>query len=352
MAARTFRIRRPSPHDDAYSWPAEWARHEATWLAWPHDPTTWGDGLPEVEDAYEQVARAVAEGETVLLLVKDAAMEARVRKRFADVGRIQIHRVPTRDGWIRDYGPIVVAKGRGKTRQRLALDFRFNAWGGKYPSLTPDDVIPQRVKRIHGLPTRKVDLVLEGGSIEGNGRGTILTSEQCLLHANRNPHLNRAEVEAVLREFFGARHVGWLGEGIVGDDTDGHIDDMTRFVNATTVVTAVEPDASDPNHAPLADNLRRLRAMADQDGRRLEVVELPMPEPLPDGEGGRLPASYANFLIANRVVIVPVFDQKRDARALRILRKLFPKRRIVPVRSNAVVAGLGAWHCLSQQLPA
>lgn len=351
MARRAFRPRRPTPHDDGYAWPAEWERHEATWLAWPHDSTTWGDALAEVEDAYETVIRAVAEGETVHVLVKDAAMKSRVGQRLGDTKRVELHRVPTRDGWIRDYGPIVVARGRGKARQRMALDFRFDAWGGKYKSLLPDDAIPQRVKRIHGLPTRKVDLVLEGGSIDGNGRGTVLTSEACLLDSNRNPHLIRAEIEGALREYLGVRHVLWLGRGILGDDTDGHVDDMARFVNATTVVTAVETDTSDGNYAALADNLRRLEAMADQDGRPLDVVKLPMPAPLPDGEGGRLPASYANFYIANKVVIVPVFGQKRDAQALRILGRLFPKRRLVPVPSNAVVAGLGAWHCLSQQLP-
>ena len=352
MTPSASRVRRPTPHDEGFLWPAEWARHEGTWLAWPHDPTTWGDGLAEVEDAYESVIRAIAEGETVHLLVKDAAMQNRVRKRLGGVPRVRLHRVATRDGWIRDYGPIVVARGRGKARRRLALDFGFNAWGGKYKSLIPDDAIPQRVKRIHTLPTRKVDLVLEGGSIEGNGKGTLLTSEQCLLNPNRNPSLNRAEIEGALREYLGARHILWLGEGIAGDDTDGHVDDMTRFVGPTTVLTAVEKDATDANHAPLADNLRRLRAMADQDGRPLDIVELPMPDPLPDGEGGRLPASYANFYIANRVVVVPVFGQKKDARALRILGRLFPRRRLVPIRSNAVVAGLGAWHCLSQQLPA
>lgn len=353
MAPRSsYRLRRPTPRDDGYAWPAEWARHEATWLAWPHDPTTWGSGLAEVEDAYEQVTRALAEGEFVYLLMKDAAMEARVRARLAGAKRVHLYRGTTCDAWIRDYGPIVVAKGRGAKRTRLALDFRFNAWGGKYASLIPDDGIPQRLKRIHKLPTRRVDLVLEGGSIEGNGRGTLLTTEQCLLNPNRNPHLIRAEVESLLRETLNARHVLWLGEGIVGDDTDGHIDDITRFVNPTTVVTVVEPDPTDPNHAPLAENLRRLKAMADQDGRPLEVVELPMPEPVLDEAGERLPASYANFYVANRVLIVPVFGQRRDTTALRILGRLFPQRRIVPIRSNAVVAGLGAWHCLSQQLPA
>jgi agmatine deiminase len=300
------------------------------------------------------VAEAAGRGETVHVLVRDAAMERRAAERLAAAGarRVRLHRVPTQDAWIRDYGPIVVAQGRGRSRARLALDFTFNAWGGKYAELLPDDGIPARVAPIHGLPTRRAGIVLEGGSIETNGRGTLLTTTQCLLHPNRNPHLVREEIELHLREWLGVTHVLWLDEGIAGDDTDGHVDDITRFVDARTVVTAVEEDPSDPNHAPLADNRRRLEAMADQDGRPLEVVALPMPEPVFDADGRRLPASYANYYVANRAVAVPVFGQRRDARALRILKRLFPGRDVVPVRCERVVEGLGALHCLSQQLPA
>jgi agmatine deiminase len=354
MTAPSLRFRRPTPRDEGYRWPAEWERHEATWIAWPHDPDTWGDALPEIEDAFTLIAWAVGRRETVHVLVRDAAMERRVAARLeaAGVRHATLHRVTTRDAWIRDYGPIVVAKGRGRTRERLALDFTFNAWGVKYETLLADDGVPRRLKRIHGLPTRSVPLVLEGGSIEGNGRGTVLTTEQCLLNPNRNPHLVREEIEAHLREWLGARQVLWLGEGIAGDDTDGHVDDIARFVGPTTVLAAVEDDPADENHAPLRDNLRRLRAMADASGNPLAVVTLPMPPPITGADGRRLPASYANFYVANGTVVVPTFGHARDARALRILRRCFPTREVVGIRCERVVEGFGALHCLSQQLPA
>jgi agmatine deiminase len=291
----------------------------------------------------------------VHLLVKDAATEARARAACSAAGarRVRFHRIPTADSWFRDYGPIVVAKGRGARRERLALDFRFNAWGGKYRELLRDDAIPPRLRRIHGLPTAKVDLVLEGGSVEGNGRGTILTTTQCLLHENRNPDLVREEIEACLREAFGARHVLWLGEGIAGDDTDGHVDDVARFVGPSAVVAVVHDDPSDPDHAPLAENLRRLRAMADQDGRPLEVATLPSPSrPVLAGDGRRLPASYANFYVANACVAAPVFGDPHDDRALRVLRRCFPGRPVVPIRCDRLVEGMGTLHCVTQQLPA
>ncbi|MHC5009748.1 MAG: agmatine deiminase family protein [Planctomycetota bacterium] len=348
-----LRFRRPTPRDEGYLWPAEWERHEATWLAWPHDEDTWGDGLEDARERMAELAAAAGEGETVHVLVADEEMEAdaTAHLRAAGARRCRLHRVATCDAWIRDYGPIVVAKGRGRRRARLALDFTFNAWGGKYEALQPDDGVPRRLKRIHGIPTRRPGIVLEGGSIEGNGRGTLLTTEECLLNTNRNPHLSREEIEAHLREWLGVRHVLWLGEGIVGDDTDGHVDDVARFVNPRTVVTVVEDDPRDENHAPLRDNLRRLRAQADQDGRPLQVVALPMPEPVFSDAGTQLPASYANFYVMNRAVAVPTFGSKRDARALRILRRCFPRRRVVGIDCERIVEGFGALHCLSHQLP-
>ncbi len=348
------RLARPTPRALGYRWPAEWERHEATWLAWPHDPVTWADGLAEVEGVFALFAKAVGRGETVHVLARDAAVEARARLRLAEAGarRVRIHRVATHDAWIRDYGPIVVARGRGRTRERLALDFRFNAWGGKYPDLVPDDGVPRRIQGIHGLPTRRVDVVLEGGSIDGNGRGTLLTSAQCLKNPNRNPALLDTEIEQVLRETLGATHVLWLGEGIAGDDTDGHVDDVARFVGPRHVLVAQEDDPSDLNHAPLADDARRLRSMADQDGVPLEVGTLPMPDPLFGRDGRRLPASYANFYVANCTVVVPTFGGRKDEKALRTLRRAFPGRDVVGLCSTRVVEGLGALHCLSQQLPA
>jgi agmatine deiminase len=342
----------PTPREEGLRWPAEWARQEALLLAWPHDPTTWGEGLPAARSALAKLAAVAGQGQRVHVLAKDAADERDARAHLAAEGarRTSVHRIPTRDAWIRDYGPLVVAGGRGPTRTRLALDFVFNAWGNKYADLVDDDGVPKRLQEVHGLPTRRVHLVLEGGSIDSNGRGTLLTTSQCLLHPNRNPHLVKEEIEAQLREWLGVHHILWLGEGIAGDDTDGHVDDVARFVNPTTVVAAVEEDPADPNFAPLRDNLRRLRAMADQDGRPLEVVPLPMPHPLLGRDGHRLPASYANFVIVNGAVAVPVFGTRRDGGAIRVLERCFPKRRVVGIRCEALVEGFGALHCLSQNL--
>ncbi len=344
-----------TPREAGFAWPAEWARHEATWLAWPHDPLTWPDAVPDAERTMAALAAAVGTGEAVHLLVKDAETERRAREGLATAGaskRVLLHRVPTADSWIRDTGPIVVAKGRGASRERMALDFRFNAWGGKYAALMADDDVPKRVRSIHGLPTKRVEFTLEGGSIDGDGQGTILTTEQCLLNPNRNASLNRAEIECRLRDTLGARTILWLGRGIEGDDTDGHVDDITRFVAPGVVVTAVEEDRSDPNFEPLDDNLRRLKAMEDARGRRLTVIPLPMPRPVMGGDGRPLPASYANFYIANRVVCAPVFGQPSDRTALAVLRRCFPRRTVVPIRCERFVEGMGAIHCVTQQLPA
>jgi agmatine deiminase len=348
-----LRFPQPTPREEGYRWPAEWEQHEATFLAWPHDLVTWGHALEAVEDDFARFTAVLSQGETVHLLVTDAAAERRVREilRVAGARHVNFHRIPTADAWFRDYGPIVVRRGHGKKRERVALDFRFNAWGEKYPMLVADDGVPARLTRVHGLPSRRVAFVLEGGSIDGNGKGTVLTTEQCLLHPNRNSIFTKEEIEAHLREWLGARHVLWLGRGVAGDDTDGHVDDIARFVGPRTVVAAVEEDRSSPNYDPLADNLRRLHAMADQDGRPLEIVELPTPEPVMAENGTPLPASYANFLIANRVVAVPAFGTKRDRRAREILAGCFPDRQVVPIPSRALVAGLGALHCLSMQLP-
>jgi agmatine deiminase len=351
---REPRLRRPTPREEGFRWPAEWEKHEATWLAWPHDPLTWPDCVEEAEAAFATMAAAIGAGETVHVLVKDADTETRARARLSAAGarRVVLHRIPTADSWFRDYGPIVVVKGRGRTRERLALDFRFNAWGGKYPSLIADDAIPRRLVKIHGVSARGVEHVLEGGSIEGNGRGTLLTTEQCLLHPNRNPHLTRFEVEALLRETLGVRHVLWLGEGIAGDDTDGHVDDVARFVDARTVVAVRTDDPDDPDHAPLEDNWRRLQAMADQDGEPLRAVALPSPGPVLAPDGRRLPASYANFYVCNTCVLVPTFGRPTDATALKVLQRCFPAREVVAVRCDRLVEGMGALHCVTQQLPA
>jgi len=346
------RFRSPTPRARGFTMPAEWERHEATWLAWPHDETTWDGCLEEAEEAVCAFAAALATGETVHMLVRDREVEARASFMLNAAGarRVALHRIPTVDSWFRDYGPIVVAKGRGASRERVAIDFRFNAWGEKYPELMADDRIPGRLRGIHGLSTLKTSFVLEGGSIEVNGRGTLLTTEQCLLNTNRNPEFNQAEIERHLRELLGVRHILWLGRGIEGDDTDGHIDDIARFVNPTTVVAVAPSSARHADAKALNDNLRRLRSMADQDGEPLKIVPLPSPKPV-RWKRKRLPASYANFYIGNRVVCVPTFRDPADRAVLRTFRGLFPKRKVIGIDCRHLVAGLGALHCISQQLP-
>lgn len=345
MAAARPRIR----------FPAEWEPHEATWLAWPHDPITFPD-LPPVERTWAAMIGELTAVETVHLLLADDAEEERMRSALGgrhDPKRLFLHRYATDDVWIRDYGPMFVDAG-GSLR---ILDWHFNTWGNKYGVWERDDRMPEFAAEHLGLPLEKPGPVLEGGSVDFDGEGTVLTTEQCLLHPNRNPDLDREGVEGMLREWCGAERVVWLGRGIEGDDTDGHIDDVARFVGPATVVAAVEPDRTDPNHGILEDNLARLRAARDARGRALTVIPLPMPEPLEEGnpvaghEAQRAPASYANFYVANGVVLVPVFGQPRDAEALAILGKCFPGRRVVGIDSRELVGGNGALHCVTQQQP-
>jgi agmatine deiminase len=282
-------------------------------------------------------------------------MEADVRRLLADegvdVGNVFFHDNPTNDAWCRDHGPIFVHRqSAGKTEEAI-LDWGYNAWGGKYPPYDLDDVIPTRIGRELGIPVYYPGMVLEGGSIDVNGRGTLLTTEACLLNPNRNPQLDREAIEASLRRHLGVRNILWLGDGIAGDDTDGHIDDLTRFVDPTTVVTVVEEDPADQNYEPLQKNLERLRTMRDQDGTPLRVVTLPMPRPIHQ-EGQRLPASYANFYIANGLVLLPTYDPERDAEAQATLQGLFPGRDVVGIDCTDLVWGLGAFHCVTQQWPA
>ncbi|MGH7703437.1 MAG: agmatine deiminase family protein, partial [Gemmatimonadales bacterium] len=258
---------------------------------------------------------------------------------------------PTNDAWCRDHGPVFVQRTVDGRREEAIVDWGYNAWGGKYPPFDADDVIPTRIGQEFGIPVFHPGIVMEGGSLDVNGRGTLLTTESCLLNPNRNPSLDRPQIERHLRDYLGVTHILWLGDGIVGDDTDGHVDDLTRFVDPTTVVTALEEDPRDENHTPLRENHRRLLGMQDQDGRPLRVVTLPMPRPLFQ-DGHRLPASYANFYIANGVVLMPAYDQERDDAARQTLQPLFPTRRVIPINSVDLVWGLGSFHCVSQQWPA
>jgi agmatine deiminase len=287
--------------------------------------------------------------------VAGPGMEQQVRRLLADegagAGNVCFHHNPTNDAWCRDHGPIFVQRDGEHGREEAVLDWKFNAWGEKYPPYDLDDVIPTRIAREYGLPVFHPGIVLEGGSIEVNGRGTLLTTEACLLNPNRNPTLDRDAIEGYLRAYLGVRHILWLGDGIAGDDTDGHVDDLTRFVDERTVVTVVEDDPADENYEPLQENLERLRGMRDQDGRPLRVVTLPMPRAL-FHEEQRLPASYANFYIANGLVLLPTYDPDRDEEARHTLQELFPTREVIGIDCTDLVWGLGAFHCVSQQWPA
>jgi agmatine deiminase len=375
-------MKAPTPADLGYYMPAEWRRHAATWLSWPKDPETWPDRVPQVEEIFLQMMTALSPHETVNLLVDDQASEESVRARcnFDGAENIHFHRLPTIDSWIRDYGPNFLVKDKTMSDklqfvadsskdsiedndklkfvgQPLAYnDWIFNAWGNKYEELKQDNSIPARLEEVLKTPRFEPGIVMEGGSIEVNGAGVVLTTEQCLLNRNRNPHLNREQIEEYLKAYLGVRKVLWLAEGIVGDDTDGHIDDIARFVSATRVVCAVEEDPADANYEILQDNLLRLRAMTDVFGRPFEIVTLPMPGVVGGASTDtrnldRLPASYANFYIANRVVLAPIFGHRNDTRALETLQQVFPDRRVVGINCEPLVWGMGTIHCVTQQQP-
>lgn len=341
-----------SPRELGYVMPAEWERHEATWLAWPYDPVTFPDRVEKVEDVYVRIILALLEGEAVHLAIRDAAARRRVLAKLrgtdADLTRLDFHLFDYADVWFRDYGPIFV---KDRSTGRIAMTkWRFNAWGGKYESLRKDDGIPHLIQVTRNGTWFETGRVLEGGSIDVNGLGTLLTTEQCLLNPNRNPQLTKGDIEELLSNYLGASQVIWLQKGIEGDDTDGHVDDIARFVNPTTVLCAQESDAKDGNHAPLREDFEILSQATDQDGRRLKVLPLPMPGFVGDAEG-RLPASYANFYIGNRVVLVPVFGHPNDEGALEVLRGQFPGREILGIPCRDLVHGLGTLHCISQQEP-
>jgi agmatine deiminase len=346
-----------------YRMPAEWEPHAATWLAWPHERGDWPGKLATIPWVYGEVVRHLVGGERVRLLVDDAAAASRARRLLgrvgADLGRVDLFRVRTDRVWTRDYCPLFVRRDDGAV---ALTSWRFNGWA-KYANHTRDAAVPDHLAARLALPAWKPDaddergrrrrVVLEGGSIDVNGRGALLTTEECLLSPvqARNPGLPRAALERVLADHLGARKVLWLGEGIVGDDTHGHVDDLARFVGERTVVLARCDDPADENFARLEDNRRRLERMSDEEGRPLTVVPLPMPAPL-FLDGRRLPASYANFYIGNAAVLVPTFNDPADRRALEVLAQLFPSRRVVGIHAVDLVWGLGTLHCMTQQEPA
>ena len=346
---------RSSLASQGFRMPAEWARHRGTWLSWPHRESSWPGRFAPVPAVFVEIVRHLLPLEEVHINVTGPEMEESVRGLLTGggvTGRVQFHHNPTNDAWCRDHGPIFVqretASGR---REEVIVDWGFNAWGGKYPPFDSDDVVPTRIGRRFGIRVVNPGIVMEGGSIEVNGRGTLLTTESCLLNPNRNPGLTREQIEGYLRNYLGVTKILWLGDGIEGGDTDGHVDDLTRFVDESSVVTVVEEDPRDPNYAPLRENLERLRRMTDQDGRPLRVLTLPMP-PAMYQDDQRLPASYANFYIANGVVLLPAYHPPTDAIARETLARCFPGREVRLVDSRDLVWGLGSFHCVTQQWPA
>ena len=344
-----------TPAELGYRMPAEWEPHRGTWLSWPHKHASWPGKFDPIPPIFARMVGHLADREEVHINVAGLSMEQEVRRLLsdggADAGNVFFHYNPTNDAWCRDHGPMFIQQGQQDGhRSEAIVDWDFNAWGGKYPPYDLDDVVPTRVAKELGLPVFTPGIVMEGGSIDVNGRGTLITTEACLLNPNRNPGLDRSEIEHYLRSYVGVSHILWLGNGIAGDDTDGHVDDLTRFVDPTTVVTVVEDNPADENYEPLQANLERLSRMTDQDGRPLRVVTLPMPRPLWH-EGQRLPASYANFYIANSLVLLPTYDPDRDAEAQTTLQRLFPARDVIGIDCTDLVWGLGAFHCVTQQWP-
>ena len=334
--------------------PAEWEPHRGTWLSWPHNLETWPPTqLTEVQEAWVKVIEALSRHEQVCLLTEDEQTRQHVTLRLKNGGtameQVSMLVIPTVDVWMRDYGPTFVT--RAGAEEPLALnDWVFNGWGGKYRSYENDDRVTREIASLLNIPVFDHEIVLEGGSIEVNGRGTCLTTEQCLLNKNRNPHMGRGQIEQFLEQSLGVRQVIWLGDGIAGDDTDGHIDDIARFVNPSTIVCILESNPQDPNYRPLQENFERLQGARDQDGKKFTIVPLPSPRPI-YYQGSQLPASYANFYIANQQVLVPTFDDPNDETTLRILQELFDDRQVIGVGCREVVAGLGGIHCVTQQEP-
>jgi agmatine deiminase len=345
-----------SPASLGYRWPAEWEPHAATWLAWPHAPETWPGCLDGAIENFVSIVQALCDREPVRILVADEQMEEAARRRLASAGLdvdswLEFPHIATNDAWLRDSGPIFMARDTASERHLLAVDFDFDAWGGKYPPWDLDAAVPRHIARLGGFARATAGFVLEGGSVDGNGRGTVLTTESCLLNPNREAGRNRELMEQRLSDWLCATHVLWLADGIAGDDTDGHVDDIARFVQSGTVAAAVDDSGDTANRDVLAANLRRLREMRDQDGKPLAVIELPMPPPQVIA-GQRCPASYANFYLANGVALVPTFGTSTDERALAVLREVWSDRDVVGVPCRDLVVGLGAVHCLSQQQPA
>jgi agmatine deiminase len=344
----------PTPKQLGYYFPAEFSPHEATWLSWPHKEESWPGKIDTVYKPYSAFIKELVKGEKVRINVNDGKMSAFATEKLMEAGvdlsKVEFFIHPTNDAWCRDHGPaFLINPAAGQ--KKMIVDWGYNAWGNKYPPYDLDDLIPTLIARHYHLPVVYPGIVMEGGSVDFNGKGTLITSTCCLLNQNRNPQLNREQVEHFLYDFYGVDQVLWIHEGIIGDDTDGHIDDTVRFVNEDTVIVAVEENNQDENYPLLKKNLALVKTLRLTRNRQLNIVELPMPDEL-IYQDQRLPASYANFYIANQSVIVPTFRCKNDERALQILADCFPGRNVVGIDSTDLIWGLGSFHCLSQQEPA
>ena len=344
------------PRDLGFIMPAEWEKHDSTWLAWPHDPETFPSRVKKVEKTYVEIIKALHKSEDINLFVKDSNMKAKVaallNKRGFDLRRINFYVWDYADVWFRDYGPVFLVN---RSKKQIGLvHWIFNAWGEKYKELMRDTQIPYIMTQNSQFTNWRPGIVLEGGSIDVNGKGTLLTTEQCLLQGSRNPDLSKGDIERYLMNYFGVSRIIWLKAGIVGDDTDGHIDNLARFVSPRTILCAYEEDERDEDHSVLRNNYQILLRSKDQDGNRLDIIKLPMPSPIRRfvrGENCRLPASYLNFYIANSVVLVPTFQHGEDQLALRIIQDQFPDRKVIGINCTDLLYGLGTIHCITQQQP-
>ena len=346
MAASPTRTAGSLPFEMGYRMPAEWQPHDSTWLSWPKEPTTFPeDVIKRVEQTYIQIIEALRQCERVDLLVDDQKVQSAVSRMLGSKEGVVFHKIRTADVWMRDYGPIFV-----KNAHVAAVKWKFNAYGNKYEELKHDDEVGRQVAAYTGLQTFEPGIILEGGSIDVNGLGSCITTEQCLLNANRNPQLQKKSIEGFLKNYLGITHVIWLGNGIAGDDTDGHVDDLARFVNPNTVVCMVENDKHDGNYKALKSNFERLNESVDQSGAKLTVLPIRMPGSV-SLDDTRLPASYANFYIANSAVLVPIFNDPNDRPALETLRSVFPQKKVIGIDCRALVQGFGTIHCVTQQQP-
>lgn len=343
-----------TPASLGYRFPAEFAPHIATWLSWPHKEASWPGKIDSIYPNYSKFVKYLALSEKVRINVANSAMQAFATAHLEQAGvnmdQVEFYLQPTNDAWCRDHGPAFLVNPQAAI-PKVIVDWNYNAWGNKYPPYDLDDVIPTLIGKHFNIPVYHPGIVMEGGSVEFNGAGTLLTSTCCLLNENRNPHLNQDQIEAYLRNYYGVEQILWVADGIVGDDTDGHIDDTVRFVNTDTVLTVVETNRNDANYDLLQTNLKQLKEMRLLNGKQMNIAELPMPDAV-IYEDQRLPASYANFYISNQHVIVPVFRCNKDDQALQIIASCFPEREVVGIDSTDIIWGLGSFHCLSQQEPA